>query len=85
VGILCVALNVYFYILLARIILSWVTMFWSPPSSVSPLIRAIYDVTEPVLGPLRRILPPMGGFDFSPILVFIILRLVAAQICAAGI
>ena len=84
-GILCTILNVYFYVLLARIILSWATMFWSPPSSISPVVRAIYDVTEPVLGPVRRVLPPLSGFDLSPLLVFIVLPLVAAEVCAAGL
>ena len=78
---LCIALQVYTVILLIRIILSWVTMAWSPSSSLSPAIRVIYDLTEPVLAFFRRFIPPIGGFDFSPIFIFIILRLVSGQVC----
>ena len=83
--IVCIALSVYTWILLARIILSWVTMAWSPPSSLSPVIRGIYDLTEPVLGPVRRALPPMAGFDFSPLLIFIALSIARNALGCGGI
>ncbi|MDQ3957731.1 MAG: YggT family protein [Actinomycetota bacterium] len=76
IEILCIALNVYYLILLARIILSWVTMFWSPPASLSPAIRVVYDLTEPLMGLFRRYIPAVGGFDLSPIFIFIILGFV---------
>ena len=79
--ILCYALQAFWIILIARIILSWATMFWSPPSGVSPAIRVVYDLTEPIMAPVRRIMPPMGGFDLSPILIFIILQIAIAEIC----
>jgi YggT family protein len=85
VGIVCTALVVYGWILLSRIILSWVTMAWSPPTALSPIIRIVYDVTEPVMAPFRRILPPVSGLDLSPILLFIILRILTNYICAAGV
>lgn len=76
------ALGVYTYILFARIILSWVTMTaWTPPSGLAPVIGFIYDVTEPVMGFFRRIIPPIGGLDISPILIFIILSIIRSQIC----
>ena len=78
--VLCVALNVYTFILLARIILSWVTMFWSPPSGLSPAIRVVYDLTEPIMGFFRRYIPPVGGLDLSPIIIFLILSIVRRQI-----
>lgn len=78
--ILCYALAVYYVILILRIILSWVTMFWSPPSSLSPAVRVIYELTEPVLSVFRRAIPPIGGFDFSPIIVFLLLGIVQGQI-----
>ncbi|MEZ4518263.1 MAG: YggT family protein [Chloroflexota bacterium] len=64
----------FFYILLfARIILSWVR-----PDPYNPTygwaVRLIYDLTEPVLGPVRRLLPSMGGLDFSPLIVFLLAR-----------
>ena len=71
------AISVYTLILFVRIILSWVTMFWSPPPALTPIIRIIYELTEPVMAFFRRFIPPIGGLDISPIVIFIILRLVA--------
>jgi YggT family protein len=79
--ILCIALGIYTWILIARIILSWVTMFWSPPSSLSPAIRVLYDLTEPIMGFFRRYIPPVGGFDLSPIVIFLIISVVRREIC----
>lgn len=72
-GLIRAALQAYYFILLARIILSWTTMFWSPPPALSPAIRIVHDLTEPVLKIFRRVIPPMGGLDISAIFVFIIL------------
>ena len=79
--ILCDALFVYWLILVARIILSWTSMFWSPPVSLTPVIRVIYDLTEPVMGFFRRFIPPIGGLDLSPIFIFIILQIVRSALC----
>ncbi len=79
--IICFALFAYWLILLGRIILSWVTLFWSPPPGLSPLIRVIYDLTEPVLSLFRRYVPPMGGLDLSPIFIFIIIGLLRGFLC----
>jgi YggT family protein len=78
--ILCIALSVYTVILFVRIILSWVSMAWSPSPSLTPLIRVIYDLTEPVLGFFRRYIPPVGGLDLSPLVIFLILAVVRRQI-----
>ena len=77
---ICFALYLYYIVLFLRIILSWVTMAWSPPPALSPVIRVIYDLTEPVMGFFRRYIPPVGGFDLSPIFIFIILRIVQSSI-----
>ena len=77
----CDALTAYWVILLVRIILSWTTMFWSPPSSLAPAIRVVYDLTEPVMAFFRRFIPPIGGLDLSPIFIFIILQLIRSAIC----
>lgn len=79
-GFLCLLFSAYYVVLLARIILSWVTMAWSPPPALAPAVRVIYDLTEPVLGLFRRYIPPMGGFDLSPLFIFIILRVVAGSL-----
>jgi YggT family protein len=78
--IVCIALSVYTVILFARIILSWVLMAWSPPPGMTPLIRVIYDLTEPILGFFRRYIPPVGGLDLSPLVIFLILAVVRRQI-----
>ncbi len=79
---LCYVLYAYYIVLFARIILSWATMAWSPPPSLAPAVRVIYDLTEPVLGLFRRYIPPLGGLDLSPFFVFIILRVLSGAICA---
>jgi len=76
----CLLFSAYFVVLLARIILSWVTMAWSPPPAVAPAVRVIYDLTEPVMGLFRRYIPPIGGLDLSPLFIFIILRVVAGAL-----
>lgn len=60
-GLLGMLLDFYFYAILAGVILSWVAPH-SPTSGV------VFQVTEPILGPCRRLLPSMGGLDLSPIL-----------------
>ena len=78
---LCYVIYAYYIVLFARIILSWATMAWSPPPSLAPAVRVIYDLTEPVLGLFRRYIPPLGGLDLSPFFVFIILRVLSSAIC----
>lgn len=72
-------LSIYGIILFFRIILSWTTQFWSPPQALTPLIRVIYELTEPVMAFFRRFIPPIGGLDLSPIVIFIIIRIVAGS------
>ncbi len=79
--ILCLAIFVYYWVLILRIVLSWLTMVWSPPAALDPVVRVIYDLTEPVLGLLRRYVPPIGGLDLSPIFVFLALILIQGAIC----
>ena len=79
--ILCTVLGVYWLILFIRIILSWTTMFWSPPSALTPFVRVVYDLTEPVMGLFRRYIPPMGGLDLSPIFIFIAIQIIRSYLC----
>lgn len=82
--IVCYALNFYILILLVRIVLSWFPM--SDRGAMASIQRFLYAVTEPVLGPLRSILPPvrMGGvaLDLSPLIVLVVLNLITARICS---
>jgi YggT family protein len=79
-GLLCTALTVYSLILLVRILLSWVTMAWAPPPSLAPAIRVIYDLTEPVMGFFRGFIPPIGGLDLSPIVIFLLISFIQRAI-----
>lgn len=58
-------LNIYMLILFVRVLLSWVN-----PNPHNPIVQILYRLTEPVLAPIRRVLPPMGGFDLAPLVVF---------------
>lgn len=77
---LCFFLSIYSLLILARIILSWVRI--DPDSSLSGLNTAVFNLTEPVLGPLRRAIPPvrlgMAALDLSPIIVFVVIRLICS-------
>lgn len=81
-GVIGLLVKIYFFALLAMIILSWVA-----PGSRHPALFLLYQITEPVMAPFRRVLPPMGGLDFSPILVFILINIIqiALRHMAAGI
>lgn len=77
--ILCLLINVYLIALFARIILSWFPI--APGGVLAQVFSALYAVTEPVLGPIRRAIPPVGmggmGLDLSPIIVIIGTRILA--------
>ncbi|MDQ3210708.1 MAG: YggT family protein [Actinomycetota bacterium] len=81
---ICVALTIIWVILLIRVILSWVQLAgWRPPAT-GPLRSAyelLYDVTEPPLRTLRRILPPAGMFDLSVVVAFIIIFVLQTALC----
>jgi uncharacterized protein YggT (Ycf19 family) len=66
---------VYTFLILVRVILSWVNV--NPYRRLDdPLIRLLNRATEPVLAPLRRIIPPIGGaIDITPIVSMILLEL----------
>jgi len=68
---LVTVLNIYYVAMLAMIIVSWVAQ-----GSYNPAIVLINQIAEPVMAPFRRLLPPMGGIDFSPILAFLALNVV---------
>ena len=81
IGILGLLLKIYFFALLASIILSWIS-----PGGSNTAVYLLYQITEPVMAPVRKLLPPMGGLDFSPILVFIginVLEIVVRNLAAS--
>ena len=78
----CIALQVYYLILIVRIVLSWVP---SVPEPVRPVARAVRAATDPLLIPLRGLLPSirMGAMalDVSPILLFLAIVILQSLVC----
>jgi len=63
--------------ILARVLLSWVRV-----SPYHPAVEFLYRITEPILAPLRRIIPPIGMIDISPVIAIFLLQLIG-QVLAA--
>lgn len=67
--ILDLALNIYMWLIIARALLSWVN-----PDPYNPIVRFLYNVTEPVMSFLRRRVPVVfGGLDLSPLIVIAVI------------
>lgn len=69
-------LNLVWWVFLIMIIMSWLISFNvinTRNQFVAGVWRALNQVTDPILRPIRRVIPPMGGLDLSPIVVFIII------------
>ena len=66
-GVIRSCILIFELILLARVIFSWLP----PHTRQNQFYRFIFEVTEPLLAPVRRYLPNFGGIDFSPLVVFI--------------
>jgi YggT family protein len=71
-------IQLYSFVILARVLMSWVNI-----DPYSPLARTIYELTEPVLAPVRNLLPPAAGLDFSPIIVIILLQVLQSILVAS--
>ena len=67
------SLNLFFFVILIKVILSWVA-----PQNYNPMTVLLHTMAEPVLRPFRRIVPAIGGFDISPIFAIVLLK--AAEI-----
>lgn len=68
INLLFQALNI---LIIARIVFSFVRVSPYHPTW-GPIMKFVYDVTEPIMAPVRRILPPMSGLDFSPMIVLLL-------------
>ena len=80
---LCALGNLYVLILIARAILSWFPI--GPDSGFAPIVRFLYAVTEPILAPLRRVIPPLGMFDMSFLVALLGIEfLVVPILCSIG-
>lgn len=70
-GIFSTILDIYFFALIILVIASWIAPFTSHPA-----LALVRQITEPICAPARKLLPPMGGLDFSIILVFMTIILI---------
>ena len=70
---ICAALRFYVLVIIARVIFSWIRV--NPGTPVATIYSVIFNLTEPVLGPLRRAIPPMrmgvAAIDLSPLIIII--------------
>jgi YggT family protein len=69
-------LDLYWWVVIIAVVASWLVGFgivnsYNPTARM--ILRALHALTEPVFGPVRRILPPLGGLDLSPIIVLLLI------------
>ena len=72
--------EIYTFILLIRILMSWIPNL--DPSN--PIVQMLLQVTDPILEPARRLIPPIGMIDISPIVVFIALSVIRDLLLRLG-
>jgi len=69
-SIISTALNIYTFVILARCIISWVA-----PNTYNGFTKLVYDLTEPPMAAIRRILPSMGMIDLSPFILLLLINI----------
>jgi len=74
-NVLDLIVKIYFWSVIAVVVVSWIA-----PGSHHPAIQLVAQITEPVMRPVRNVMPSMGGLDLSPIIVFLILNVVSVVI-----
>lgn len=72
-GIISSLFTIYIWVIIIRALISWVS-----PDPYNPVVQILYKLTEPVLRPLRRLVPPhkLGGLDLSPLIAILLLVLI---------
>ncbi|MBV1959375.1 MAG: YggT family protein [Pseudomonadales bacterium] len=75
VGFVSLLLNIAFFAMIIMIILSWVA-----PNSRNPAVDLLRQITDPILRPVQKLIPPIGGLDLSPIFVFIAINLLEIMV-----
>ena len=70
-----IIIDIYFYAIIIQIVISWIN-----PQRISPIVAVLQRVTEPLLRPVRRIIPPIAGIDITPIPVLIFLKLITIML-----
>jgi YggT family protein len=80
VFLLCAFLTVYLVVLAARAVFSWFPV--RPGSALASINSILADLTEPVLTPLRRVIPPAGMLDLSFMVAFFLLLILRSIVCS---
>lgn len=75
VGLLDSILNIYFWAVIGSVIISWVA-----PGSFHPAPQLIGQITEPLFKLAQKVIPPLGGLDLSPILIFLTIQIIQSQL-----
>ena len=78
IELLCGVVNLAVLAIIARVILSWFPI--GPTSPFAPIVRIVFQITETMLGPVRRVLPLAGPLDLSPIVVILFLQIVVQRL-----
>ena len=68
-------IEVYSWIVLASVLVSWIQL----PQD-NPVVQILDTFTEPLLGPIRKLMPDMGGLDFSPVVLFVLLNMLSSSL-----
>jgi len=83
VTVLCPIISVYILILLARAVMSWFPI--RPGTGAASFLHVLMQITEPVLAPVRRVIPPAGMFDISFLVVVVVIEIFHGIICGGGL
>ncbi|MBF0280117.1 MAG: YggT family protein [SAR324 cluster bacterium] len=75
IQVLSAVLDIYTFILVARALISWVS-----PDPRNQIVQLLHRLTEPVLAPVRRTIPPIGGMDLSVLVVLVAIQLIRSTL-----
>ena len=68
-------IDLYSFVVIAAVVISWVQVPYN-----HPIVRIVRKLTEPLLTPIRKFLPVMGGLDFSPMILLVVLQVIAGAL-----
>ena len=82
--IVLILLQIIFFLVLGRVLMSWIPMFTQRPLNYdNPLVRFLYQTTEPMLAPIRRF-TTFGMIDLSPLVLIIVIQVVSGALASEG-
>ena len=78
VSLVNLVVNIFTILIIGRALLSWFD-----PGMQTPVGRVLRDITEPIIAPIRQVMPSLGMFDLSPIVALLLVRLIGQMIVRA--